>query len=130
MNAVDAANKAEIAMIHAALNKKFGQLYADIWKVGVNLSLRISDLLTLKYTDLNLEERSLKLTEAKTGKLKTIRLNAAAIAAAFSRIVFNFPVLASVSFNERSSRFKSVYLSVSRSLMRSDKLTPTFQMSA
>jgi hypothetical protein len=49
MNAVDAANKAEIAMIHAALNKKFGQLYADIWKVGVNLSLRISDLLTLKY---------------------------------------------------------------------------------
>src|SRR5664280_1955342 len=79
MNAVDAANKAEIAMIHAALNKKFGQLYADIWKVGVNLSLRISDLLTLKYADLNLEERSLKLIEAKTGKLKTIRLNSAAI---------------------------------------------------
>ena len=79
MNAVDAANKAEIAMIHAVLAKKFGQLYADIWKVGVNLSLRISDLLTLKYADLNLEERSLKLTEAKTGKLKTIRLNSAAI---------------------------------------------------
>ena len=79
MNAVDAANKAEIAMIHAALNKKFGQLYADIWKVGVNLSLRISDLLTLKYADLNLGERSLTLTEAKTGKLKTIRLNAAAL---------------------------------------------------
>ena len=70
MNAVDAANKAEIDMMHAVLAKKFGQLYADIWKVGVNLSLRISDLLTLKYADLNLEERSLKLTEAKTGKLK------------------------------------------------------------
>jgi integrase len=79
MNAVDAANKAEIAMMHAVLANKFGQLYADIWKVGVNLSLRISDLLTLKYADLNLEERSLKLTEAKTGKLKTIRLNSAAI---------------------------------------------------
>ena len=39
MNAVDAANKAEIAMIHAVLFKKFGPLYADIWKVGVNLSL-------------------------------------------------------------------------------------------
>ena len=74
MNAVDAANKAEIDMMHAVLANKFGQLYADIWKVGVNLSLRISDLLTLKYADLNLEERSLKLTEAKTGKLKTIRL--------------------------------------------------------
>ena len=39
MNAVDAANKAEIAMMHAVLANKFGQLYADIWKVGVNLSL-------------------------------------------------------------------------------------------
>jgi len=54
MNAVDAANKVEIAIIHAVLFKKFGQLYVDIWKVGVNLSLRISDLLTLKYADLNL----------------------------------------------------------------------------
>jgi integrase len=79
MNAVDAANNAEIAMMHAVPLKKFGQLYADIWKVGVNLSLRISDLLTLKYTDLNLEERSLTLTEAKTAKRKTIRLNSAAV---------------------------------------------------
>ena len=85
MNAVDAANKAEIAMMHAVLVNKFGQLYADIWKVGVNLSLRISDLLTLKYTDLNLEERLLKLTEAKTGKLKNIRLNSAAILAIVRR---------------------------------------------
>jgi len=30
MNAVDAANKAEIAMIHAVLANKFGQLYAAI----------------------------------------------------------------------------------------------------
>ena len=57
MNAVDAANKAEIDMIYAVLSKKFRPLYADIWKVGVNLSLRISDLLTLKYSDLNLDDR-------------------------------------------------------------------------
>jgi len=79
MNAVDAANKTEIEMMHAVLNHKFSPLYADIWKVGVNVSLRISDLLKLKYADLNLEERSLKLIEAKTGKQKLIRLNAAAI---------------------------------------------------
>ena len=79
MNAVEAVSKAEVDMIHAALNKKYGQLYADIWKVGVNVSLRIGDLLTLKYANLNLEERTLKLTEAKTGKLKCIRLNAPAI---------------------------------------------------
>lgn len=80
MNAVDAASKTQIEMMHAVLNNKFGQLYADIWKVGVNLSLRISDLLNLKYSDLNLDERSLKLVEAKTGKQKVIRLNATAIA--------------------------------------------------
>jgi integrase len=79
MKAVDAASKTQIEMIHAVLNNKFGQLYGDIWKVGVNLSLRISDLLALKYSDLNLEERSLKLVEAKTGKQKLIRLNGAAI---------------------------------------------------
>ena len=54
MNVVNDVNEAEIAMIYAVLAKKFGQLYADIWKVGVNLSLRISDLLNLKYADLNL----------------------------------------------------------------------------
>jgi integrase len=79
MNSVNAATKTEIEMMHAVLNNKFGQLYADIWKVGVNLSLRISDLLRLKYSDLNLEERSLQLVEAKTGKQKLIRLNASAI---------------------------------------------------
>ena len=47
MNIVDAANKEQIALVHALLNSKFGQIYADIWKVGVNLSLRISDLLSL-----------------------------------------------------------------------------------
>lgn len=80
MNAVDTATKTEIHMMHAVLNNKFGSLYADIWKLGVNLSLRISDLLNLKYTDFNLDERSLKLIEAKTGKQKVIRLNTAAIA--------------------------------------------------
>lgn len=80
MNTVEAVSKAEVAMIHAALNNKYGPLYADIWKVGVNLSLRIGDLLTLQYQDLNLQERTLTLTEAKTGKHKHIRLNAPALA--------------------------------------------------
>ena len=80
MQSVDAASKTQIEIMYVVLNKKFGQLYADIWKVGVNLSLRISDLLNLICSDLNLEDRSLKLIEAKTGKLKLIRLNATAIA--------------------------------------------------
>ena len=40
MNTVEAVSKAEVAMIHAALHNKYGEIYADIWKVGVNLSLR------------------------------------------------------------------------------------------
>ena len=80
MNAVDAASKNEVDMIHSVLTKKFGQIYADIWKIGVNLSLRISDLLALKYDDLHINDRSLILTEQKTGKAKSIRLNSAAIA--------------------------------------------------
>ncbi len=67
-------------MLDHLLNKKYGQLYADIWKIGVNMSLRIGDLLSLSYADLHLEQRSLKITEAKTGKSKTIRLNTTAIA--------------------------------------------------
>ena len=80
MNAVDAATKQEVDLIHALLIKRFGQLYADIWKVGVNLSLRISDLLKLRYEHLNLNDRLLMLVEQKTGKQKAIRLNSAALA--------------------------------------------------
>lgn len=80
MQAVNAANKAEVDLIHALLIKRYGQLYADIWKIGVNLSLRISDLLSLKYADLHINDRSLSLTEQKTGKQKLIRLNSAALA--------------------------------------------------
>ena len=80
MNTVEAVSKTEVAMIHATLHNKYGALYADIWKVGVNLSLRIGDLLRLQYQHLDLPGRTLTLTEAKTGKAKHIRLNASALA--------------------------------------------------
>ena len=79
MNEVNAVTKDEVAMIHTALNNKFGQLYADIWKIGVNMALRIGDLLDLKYSDLNLIDRTLVLKESKTDKNKQIRLNDAAL---------------------------------------------------
>ena len=79
MNTVDAVDKSQINLIHSLLKNKFGGIYGDIWKVGVNLSLRISDLLNLKYTDFNLKYRTLNLNESKTGKAKSIRLNQAAV---------------------------------------------------
>jgi integrase len=75
MNAVEAASKDEINLIHTLLNNKFGVIYADVWKVGVNLGLRIGDLLKLKFEDFNLDDRTLNLYEQKTGKFKSIRLN-------------------------------------------------------
>jgi integrase len=80
MNTVEAVSKNEIAMIHTLLEKNNGQIYADIWKFGVNASLRISDLLKLKYSDCDLNARLVKLVEEKTGKAKEVRLNDAAIA--------------------------------------------------
>lgn len=79
MNIVDAASKEEVLMIHRLLETKFSQLYADIWKVGCNMGLRIGDLLALKFADLDLSDRSLKLIESKTSKKKTVRLNTAVI---------------------------------------------------
>jgi integrase len=79
MNTVDAVDKSQINLIHSLLKNKFGEIYGDIWKVGVNLSLRISDLLNLKYTDFNFKDRTLNLNESKTGKAKSIRLNQAAV---------------------------------------------------
>lgn len=79
MNIVNAATKEQVDQIHSVLLAK-GQLYADIWKIGVNLSLRISDLRTLQYADLDTKTRTLKLIEQKTGKRKQVRLNSHAIA--------------------------------------------------
>ena len=79
MNTVVAVYIEQINLIHSLFNNKFGGIYGDIWKVGVNLSLRISDLLSLKYTDFNLQDRTLNLVESKTRKAKAIRLNQIAV---------------------------------------------------
>ena len=65
----------EINTVSLLLQKYGGDLYRDIWKVGINVSLRISDLLAIRYSDLDLENRRLQLREMKTGKNKEIRLN-------------------------------------------------------
>ena len=48
-----AASKSEIDAIYNYLKKEPSTIYADIWKIGVNLSLRIGDLLKIKFSDLN-----------------------------------------------------------------------------
>ena len=76
MVTVDAVKtKQDIQLVAHLLKKYGGDMYADIWRIGINLSLRISDLLSIKYDDLDLDNRILKLKEQKTGKSKEIRLN-------------------------------------------------------
>ena len=76
MNEVEAVKtKEEIVVIETLLKNHHGSLYADIWRIGVNLSLRISDLLSVKYADLDTHNRLYTLTEGKTGKKRQVRLN-------------------------------------------------------
>lgn len=58
-------------------------IYLDIWKVGVNTALRISDLLSLTMEDvrtLNLDQPALNIIEQKTKKPRKIVVNQTALA--------------------------------------------------
>lgn len=79
MNVVDGVGKDEVNDVHRLLGRKYGTIYADIWKLGVNVSLRISDLLAVKFADLDVGNRTLTLIEGKTGKNKCVRLNEPAL---------------------------------------------------
>ena len=59
-----------------------GQVYHDIWKLGVNTALRISDLLQLTMADvkkLDADVPALNIIEIKTGKARRIVVNAGAL---------------------------------------------------
>jgi integrase len=80
MNSVEACNKSDIEVVHNLLKRRYKPIYADIWKAGVNMSLRISDLLAIKNKDLDIKKRSLKLIDQKTQRPNEVRLNAPALA--------------------------------------------------
>ena len=62
-----------VKLISYLLKRTYGQQIADVWDVGLNLALRISDLLSIKFE--NIEHDRLLLVEGKTSKLATIKLN-------------------------------------------------------
>lgn len=79
MNIVEAVKtEVEARTISRKLTKnaRGNTLYADIWEFGINTALRISDLLTLTYTDVQGDKLVIK--EAKTGKTRQIDLNSSA----------------------------------------------------
>jgi len=77
----------EIKQIANLLEKHKGTIYKDIWVLGVNAALRISDLLSVTM------EMALKgtitINEGKTGKLRVIPLNNTAMATVRARAEAN-----------------------------------------
>jgi len=76
MNIVEAVKtEGEVEMVRRKLarNAKGNTLYSDIWKIGINLALRISDLLELTYDDVAGDV--LTLREGKTDKTRRIKIN-------------------------------------------------------
>lgn len=80
MQQVDAVKtQAEVQQVahKLLLNAKGNTLYADVWNFGLQVALRISDLLTITYEEA-LTGR-LRIKESKTGKARNIDLNAKAL---------------------------------------------------
>ncbi|GHE86272.1 tyrosine-type recombinase/integrase [Thalassotalea profundi] len=64
--------------IPVLLSKHSTQQMADVWEFGINMALRISDLLGIRYSDI--KDGRLTMVESKTGKVADIPLNAKALA--------------------------------------------------
>ena len=67
-------SREEIAMIERLLRKHGGDLYGDIWSFGLNVALRIGDLLSIRMADV-VGCESFELVEQKTGKRRLVTLN-------------------------------------------------------
>ncbi|MCY1276644.1 Phage integrase family protein [compost metagenome] len=83
VEAVKTLGEAEIISRKLTMNAKGNTLYADIWRFGVNTALRISDLLSLTFEQVQGDKLVIK--ESKTGKVRSIDLNTAAKAIVAAR---------------------------------------------
>ena len=62
-----------VKLISHLLERTYSKQMSDVWNIGLNLALRISDLLSIKFDDIN--DDRLMVKESKTGKLANIKLN-------------------------------------------------------
>ena len=62
-----------VKLISHLLEIRYSKQMADVWGIGLNLALRISDLLSIKFSDI--KEDRLIIKESKTGKQANIKLN-------------------------------------------------------
>jgi integrase len=67
----------KVKLISHLLKRCYSKQMADVWNIGLNLALRISDLLSVKFNDI--QDDRLLIKASKTGKLANIQLNKKAI---------------------------------------------------
>ena len=83
MNEVEAVKtKNQLSQIETLLSEK-SDIFGDVWSLGINSALRVSDLLSIEMCslkDLDANNPVLKIKEQKTGKNRSIRLNTVAMA--------------------------------------------------
>ena len=89
-------DKSEITLIYNRLNKWKKYREAELFLIGCNVALRISDLLLLKFSDIDIIEINgtkkgmCSLVEKKTGKRKTVTFNPVALSS-YERLKANNP---------------------------------------
>ena len=92
MNEVEAVKTASQREQIEHLLRAADQLYFDIWKIGVNVALRISDLLAITMAQARLidpDTLELKVVESKTGKTRVLTFNPPAMAIIQRRMADN-----------------------------------------
>lgn len=67
----------KVKLISHLLDCRYTKQMADVWNVGLNLALRIFDLLPIKFDDIH--HHRLLIKESKIGKLANIQLNAKSV---------------------------------------------------
>lgn len=77
----------KVKKIEDALRENLGDLYGDIWRVGIDSALRTSDLLAITFESISGD--TLTLTEKITGKTKKIKLNQATLDTIANRRIAN-----------------------------------------
>lgn len=101
----------DIKRVERLLAKHHGQLFADVWVIGINFALRISDLIEIKMIDVAGAD-TLTVLEGKTKKPRTIRINERARAVIARRVAENPDHI--YLFQSESNRARSLAKPVTR----------------
>ena len=104
----------DVTRVADLLSKHYGTHYCDLWLLGCNLALRITDLLSLKIDQCSqaLKNGSLHIKEGKTKKYRTILLNLTAQGVLRERIEAQQGD--TYLFQSHSNRTKSIIKPLSR----------------